>query len=250
MMLRVRECICVCALLLMAGGASVAQPHPQGARKPLRVLFIGNSFTFGNDVPGIVAALARASGERFEHESVAFPNFSLQDHWEKGEAQRAIARSKWDIVVLQQGPSALDESRAALLEYTRRFDKLIQAAGAKTALYMVWPSRARFGDFDRVAESYKLAAQEVKGILLPVGEAWREAWKLDANLALYDRDNFHASPLGSYLAALVMYKKIFARPPTRLPARLTLRSGAPEVQVAEREARVLQSAAAAANRLY
>jgi hypothetical protein len=223
---------------------------PQDQKGVLRVLFIGNSLTYANDLPAIVEALAEASGQkRFVYKSVAFPDYSLQDHWTEGHARKAIAASKWDVVVLQQGPSALEESRKLLLEYTRLFDKAIRAAGARPALYMVWPSQARFRDFDRVVESYRLAANEVKAILFPVGEAWREAWKRDATMALYSDDNFHPSPAGSYLAALVIYEKLFDRLPMGLPGRLNLRSKISDsLDLPKEQANLLQVAAAEANK--
>ena len=73
---------------------------------------------------------------------------------------------------------------------------------------MVWPSRERFGDFDGVRASYANAAKDVNGLLLPAGDAWRAAWRRDKHLALYGADNFHPSPLGSYLAALVIVHRL------------------------------------------
>jgi hypothetical protein len=223
---------------------------PQDHRGVLRVLFIGNSLTYTNDLPAIVEALAEASRQkRFVYKSVVFPDYSLEDHWTGGHARKAISSDKWDVVVLQQGPSALEESRKSLLEYTRLFDKAIRAAGARPALYMVWPSQARLRDFDRVVESYRLAAAEVKGILFPVGEAWREAWKRDATMGLYTDDRFHPSAAGSYLAALVIYEKLFDRSPIGLPGQLKLRSTSLEsLDLPKEQANLLQVAAAEVNK--
>ena len=77
----------------------------------------------------------------------------------------------------------------------------------------VWPSAARRGDFDRVAESYRGAADLIGGDLFPVGEAWRAAWARDPALPLYGPDGFHPSPLGSYLAALVIFEALTGRLP-------------------------------------
>jgi len=121
---------------------------------------------------------------------------------------RAIRRGGWSVVVLQQGPSALDESRVLLIDYTKRFAAEIERVGARPALYMVWPSRARSFDFERVSASYAAAAKAVGGVLLPAGDAWRKAWRLDAGLALYGPDDFHPSRLGSALAALVIYRRL------------------------------------------
>jgi hypothetical protein len=223
-----------------------------GQQAELRVLFIGNSLTYANDLPAIVEALAEASKQRhLVYTMMAYPDLSLEDHWARGDAQKAITTGNWDVVVLQQGPSALEESRQLLLKYTRFFDKPIRAFKARPALYMVWPSEARARDFDRVVESYRLAAADVKGMLFPVGEAWREARKLDANLALYAEDRFHPSVAGSYLAALVIYEKLFERSPIGLPASLKLRSRRlAKIELPEDTARLLQLAASQANKKF
>jgi hypothetical protein len=237
--------------LIICAAVSADDAKARQAKGELRVLFIGNSLTYSNDLPAIVEALADASKQkRFIYKSVVFPDFGLQEQWERGDARKAIAREKWDVVVLQQGPSALEESRQILLDYTRRFDKEIRASGARTALYMVWPSEARFRDFERVIESYRLAAHEVNGLLFPVGRAWREVWKRDAKMALYSGDRFHPSVAGSYLAALVIYERLFERSPIGLPANLKPRSRAIDrIELSKEQADLLQMAAAQANKI-
>ena len=179
---------------------------------PTRILFIGNSLTYANDLPAMVCAMAKAAGKTATCESVAKPDYGLEEHWNEREARRAIARG-WDVVVLQQGPSALPESRRLLIDYARRFDAEIRKTGAKTALYMVWPSRARRGDFPAVSQSYAAAAKDVNGVLLPAGDAWRAAWAMDPELPLYGPDGFHPSTMGTYLSALVIHEQIFGSPP-------------------------------------
>src|SRR6266849_10366961 len=91
------------------------------ASEAVRVLFIGNSLTTVNDVPGLVGQLAAGSDRTFQYRTVAFDGYSLEDHWNRGDARRAIAEGGWSIVVLQQGPSALPESRVLLVDYAKRF---------------------------------------------------------------------------------------------------------------------------------
>jgi hypothetical protein len=184
-----------------------------------RVLFIGNSLTEANGLPAIVETLSRQRGETpISTASVVFGGFSLEDHWNQGTAQRRIAEGGWSIVVLQQGPSSLPESQLALREWTRRFDAVIRTSGARTALYMVWPESSRRDAFDAVSRSYARAAEDVAGMLLPVGEAWRAAWRRDPGMPLYGPDGFHPTPTASYLAALVIYQQISGRSPVGLPA--------------------------------
>src|SRR4249920_1677437 len=126
--------------LLLACAFAVAAQAP--AQKPLRILFIGNSLTYTGDVPGRVAMLARAMGRSAEVDSVTGPGYGLEDHWREGKAQEAI-RKGWDVVVLQQGSSSRYPDRTLLIDYARRFAKPIREAGAKPALYMVWPTSDR-----------------------------------------------------------------------------------------------------------
>src|SRR5689334_13015481 len=186
--------LCATAVLLAALFLAPAAPVDE-----LRVLFIGNSLTAANDMPHIVEAMARAARVPMQVATVTFPNHSLDDHWARGDARRAIDSRPWTHVVLQQGPSALPESRVALIRDVERFDRVIRRRGAKTCLLTVWPSAARSADFPRVIESYALAADRVHGLLIPAGAAWREAWKLRPSLALYSEDGFHPSHAGSLL---------------------------------------------------
>jgi hypothetical protein len=198
---------------------------------PTRILFIGNSLTYSNDLPAMVCAMARSAGRQVTCESVAKPDYGLEEHWNDREARQAIAR-RWDVVVLQQGPSSLPESRRLLIDYTRRFDAEIKKAGARTALLMVWPSRTRRGDFNGVSQSYAAAAKDVDGLLLPAGDAWRAAWAEDSGLPLYGPDGFHPSAMGTYLSALVIYEQLFASSPPAAPVP----AGAQQVAAALRRA--------------
>ena len=104
---------------------------------------------------------------------------------------------------------------------------------------MVWPDKSRFAFFEAVRVNYKAAADEVGGLFLPAGEAWLKAWERDTSLALYGGDNFHPSPLGTFLAALVIYERVTdadarALPPIAIVAGDTL-------EVSEETVRLLQS---------
>ena len=205
--------------LALVAAVLLAQPTPA------RILFIGNSLTYSNDLPAVVCAMAQSAGRQVTCDSVAKPDYGLEEHWHEREARQAIGRG-WDVVVLQQGPSALPESRRLLIEYTRRFDAEIKKAGARTALLMVWPSRTRRGDFEGVRQSYAAAAKDVDAMLIPAGDAWRAAWAEDPGLQLYGTDGFHPSSTGTYLSALVIYEQLFASPP---PAASPMPAGALQI---------------------
>ena len=227
--------IIVLVLIGASAGARGAQPEE------LRVLFIGNSLTSVNDVPKLVESLTARGGVRVRTGIVAKGNFSLDDHLQDGEATKAIAGGGWAFVVMQQGPSALEESRISLRAAAKRFDTFIRRAGARPALYMVWPASARRGDFDRVRESYALAASDIRGLFIPAGEAWRAAWRRDVAIALYGDDGFHPTPQASYLAALVIAGALTGRTPLSLSMRPP---GWPADWLTPERARLLQEAAA------
>lgn len=211
-----------------------------------RVLFIGNSYTYVNDVPGLVQALAdSARGDSLAVEAVAMPDFALVEHWNEGTALREVRKGGWRWVVLQQGPSSAGVNRDTLRVWTRAFAEEIRKVGARAALFSAWPQSSRSQDFDRAIESYALAAADVQGVLLPVAAAWRAAWRRDSTLALYATDGLHASPEGSYLAALVIYGGLRGTLPVGLPNVLTSRSGT-TVRLDRARARLLQDAAAEA----
>lgn len=222
------------------GGAAAGSVGPRGGGH--RVLFVGNSLTTTNDLPGTLAAIAAAGGDTIEVATVARPNFALIDHLNGGsDAVGTIERGGWEYVVLQQGPSSLPLNRDTLVIATRLFDADVRRAGARTALFMVWPSSDRLAYFDDVRASYLLAADAVGGLFLPAGEAWRVAWASDPALPLYGDDGYHPAPLGTFLAALVMYERITGRDARDLPPRAAVDGRA--VDVPETTVRLLQRAA-------
>lgn len=228
-------------------GSSLTEPD---AQKRLRVLFVGNSLTYSNDLPSVVEAFAKASTQRvFACKTIAFPDFSLEDHWNKKDASKAIRKGEWDFVVLQQGPSASQEGRALLREYGRRFAEEIRQIGGRPAFFSVWPSASRMQDFKGVTESYTRAAEDVDGLVFPVGEAWLIAWRINPSIGLYSRDGFHPSTAGSYLAGLVIYEQLYKRSPVGLPFKLRLGSGA-TLEIPADQSVVLQHAAEEANKLF
>ena len=235
---------------LLAIDSANGQTPNRSADKDLRVLFVGNSLTYSNDLPEIVAALAKSARQKkLVFKTVAYPNFGLEDHWNKGEVQRLLAKRKWDYVILQQGPSASAEGRSSLIDYSKKFAGAIAAGGAKTGLFMVWTSADRKKDFAGVSASYNAAAKEAGAVIFPVAEAWLAAWKRDPKLALYSSDGFHPGPAGSYLAALVIYQKLYDQSPLGLSYDFRLRSGE-EFNLSKEQARILQESAVEVNRNY
>ena len=233
-------------LIAVAAVASCGSSSVEPDTDPtLRILFIGNSLTYVNDLPATVQHLGQSDPSRaVVVSSVAVGGFSLEDHWNRGDAQRAIASARWDLVVLQQGPSALPESRVNLIAYATRFAGEIRKIGARPALYMVWPGLDREAEWSAVSASYVAAAEAVDGLLLPAGEALRAVRAGTPSISLFGADGFHPSVAGTYGAALVIYARAAGVSPVGRTARAG-GSSLPPASVTALEAGAAQALAAA-----
>jgi hypothetical protein len=214
------------------------------------VLFIGNSLTEANDLPGTVAAIAKSDGYSLDAVSDAIGGTALIDHVTFGDAEAFIKQHRWDYVVMQQGPTTYQICHDTLVLALQELDTPIRAAGAQPAVFMSWPAAADSagGTFDIVRESFQTAAQAVDALFMPVGEAWRIAWASDPSLSLYGSDGFHPAPLGTFLAALVVYEQIAGRDARTLPPSVVV--AGETLSVPESTVRLLQQAAHEANERF
>src|SRR5262245_56690980 len=91
-----------------------------------RILFIGNSFTQRNDLPGLLAGLAAERGLHVEPELISVGGASLRTHWNAGKAARAIANGRYDYVVLQEQSTLPVKNTGRMAENVRLFDEAIR----------------------------------------------------------------------------------------------------------------------------
>lgn len=241
--MRIRRLVAPIVLVLLAAclpalGPSQEVPSLRGNR---RVLFVGNSLTYSNDLPGMVQTLARTAGDTaLRTASIAEPDFALEDHYYVGVVQKTLERSRWEWVVMQQGTSALPESQINLRSFTEQFAPLIRAAGAEPVLYQVWPMTSRRFDAEAAVTSYHNAAVAVSGVFAPAGDAFTDALGIDPGIGVYAGDGLHPSRRGTYVAALVILARLIDVNPESLPPTIP---GAPTDTVVVRQ---LQRAAAMA----
>lgn len=202
--------------------AQVVETLPDGPE--LHVLFLGNSLTngYGNDVPALVRAMADAGGVKLRYLTHAPGLTSLEDHWQDQCSRQTLARSRWDYVVLQQGPSTTRESQADLKQWAVTWANEIRRHNATPLLYMVQPSQDQRNGFRLVSLSYRGAAQTANAPVAPAGEAWEEAVRAAPDLALYLEDKLHATEAGAYLSALVLTQALTGVRPEQIPDRLAL----------------------------
>ena len=193
------------------------------------VLFLGNSYTYSNNLPVIIHRFANANGQTFTFDQNTPGGYTLQGHATNSLSLSKIAQGGWDYVVLQdqsQRPS-LDCTYVMqnVIPYAVYLDSLIGAANSctQTLFFQTWgrkygdgmncpsyPPVCTFsGMQNRLTTNYKWMADTAKGIVSPVGEAFRLSMQTDSNINLYTGDYSHPSLESSYLAACVFYEIIF-----------------------------------------
>src|SRR5437764_10249112 len=139
----------------------------------LNVLFIGNSFTARNDLPGLIAQLAASRGKSLRHRLISAGGASLRRHWNAGEAQAAIRQGHYDYVVLQEQSTLPVKNAKRMHENVRLFDQAIKAAGSTTVLYMTW-ARLNAPESQRaITDAYTGVGVELGATVVPVGLAWQ-----------------------------------------------------------------------------
>lgn len=197
--------------------------------KKINVLFLGNSYTYVNNLPQLVYNIALANGDTLVYDSNLIGGYSLNNHFMSAASLAKINASPWDVVVLQaqsQEPSFPPAQVAAqVFPYAMKLDSAIKQNNpcSITAYYETWgrkygdasncaaypPLCTYTGMQDRLKESYLNFTNACNGIMAPVGEAFRSSVAASPTLELYDPDQSHPSLNGSYLAAAVFYETLF-----------------------------------------
>jgi hypothetical protein len=199
----------------------------QSGRPGLRVLFVGNSFTFENDLPALVHQLAAAdarAGRIFAVDYTA-PGWSLRQAAADDGLSSLLRRVRWNVVVLQEQsriPSlSAARRRRELNPFASELVRRIRSVGAHPLLFMTWGYEngdrrgVRGDDFEsmqaRLARGYWDLGAELSAPVAPVGLAWAEALRRKPDLDLWGGDGRHPNRPGSYLAACVFYAIVSGR---------------------------------------
>lgn len=217
------------ALLCLALGLRLAA-QTELAAKPIRVLFIGNSYTYVNNLPKLVEALSETqkTGPRIQTEASLSGGKTLQWHWEHNNALEMVRRGGWDFVVLQEhstlgklfpaGAAPEINDPAAYFEYARKFDEEIRKTGAKTLLYATWARDGFPEQQRRLDDAFALNARSLGASIIPAGLAWTVTKMEYPSIRLHTPDRSHPTMAGSYLNALIFYQcitgKMIADPPS------------------------------------
>ncbi len=209
--------LCLLAILLTtdAGGQTAQPAGPASAAGKLRVLFIGNSYTYFNDLPGLVERLSAAAGRPVEARSVVEPGASLERHWSVGLALRKIQQGGWDFVVLQEASGRSLTDRKGMFGHARAFDAEIRKQGGRTILFLTWAAQAQPETQAEITRAHEELARELGAQVAPVGPAWQKVVQRNPNMELYLPDGSHPSLAGSYLGACVFLAVFYGERPAK-----------------------------------
>ncbi len=191
------------------------------AQQTLRVLFIGNSYSFG--LPEAFAKIATDHGKSVKTGHSTFGGWTLAQHAGHQGTLQKIRSGGWDIVVIQEQsliPAQPSRKRsAAMFEPLRFLANEARSHGAIPLLYQTWGRRdgnAQLKDDTfpkmtaRVRDSYQAAAIHAGGVLIaPVGDAWEQEMNAGRGAQLFIEDGSHPSARGVILTAETFYRTVF-----------------------------------------
>jgi hypothetical protein len=205
------------------------------AQDTTRVLFIGNSHTYTNDLPLLFANLSESGGRPVITDSSTPGGYTLEQHTTNPTTIDKITLGIWDYVVLQENSMypAIEYTRYnSMYPASRYLDSLIIENDGNTAFFLTWGWRYGgqfdidghespvFEDYfemqDTLTSAYTEIAAELDAVLVPAGVAWATAVTWDPELVLWAPDNYHPALNGSYLAACVFYATFFDSSPVGL----------------------------------
>jgi hypothetical protein len=169
---------------------------------PQRVLFIGNSFTSRNDVPGLVVHMAKQRGMELYTELVSKGGASLKQHWNSGAM---FLDDHFDCIVLQEQSTLPGKNAARFHANVRLFAGADH--GAELVLYSTWARADEPAKQRVITDAYAQIAEEVGARVAPVGTAFEAL--LGAGVKLHASDKSHANLEGSYVAACVLFATLF-----------------------------------------
>jgi len=186
-----------------------------------RVLFIGNSYTSVNVLPGMVAALAKAGGHPIQTGMAAPGGWTLAEHLNSTQTLDLLQSSKWNFVVLKeqsQIPAGEQSRSQEMYPAVRALVQKIRQTGAQPIFFLTWAHKDGWPEYGlpdyesmqlQINQGYMTIANELKAPVAPVGYAWLTTWLQDPRMDLWQADGSHPTEKGTYLAACGFYAVIF-----------------------------------------
>lgn len=202
------------------------------------VLFIGNSYTFYNDMPVLVKEIAHSFNRNLHVDTVVNGGKNIKFHANQPKTFEKIESRKWDYVVIQGHSDEFSQPDSVIrkntLPYLEKLQKSILAnyPCTKIVLYMTWGYKNGNGRWDKIStyetmqamieKQYLRTADFLSTSVSPVGIVWQNIRTNRKTINLYDPDLHHPSLSGSYLSACTFYTTIFGVSPVNSNVQIAL----------------------------
>lgn len=191
----------------------------QQKKDTLNILFVGNSYTYFENMPQIVSLISDSAKTKLVTKKSVVGGAKLSEHWlgKKGlKTQELIKSGNFDIVVLQEHSMGSIKEPDSLFKYSKLLCNLIKENGAKPYLYMTW-AREKVPQYQEVINTvYTEVAAQNDAVLVPVGKAWKLAMELRPTIKLFDDDGTHPNKYGAFLTACTFIGTILNEVPENL----------------------------------
>ena len=179
-------------------------------KRKIRILFIGNSLTYVNDLPEVVRRLFEGVGIEADCFMLAVGGKCMDYHARQAETAYNIRYGHYDYIVLQGKATGFDPD--PFYENGKIiFDKFISGTGAKPVMYVAWSLRGEAEKQPSMTAAYTKLAGYTGGLVAPAGEAWQKALRLRPAPEIYKEDGNHPTRAGTYLCSLCIFYAITGR---------------------------------------
>ena len=186
----------------------------------MKVLFIGNSHTYFNDMPYQFAELMRAAGTQAEVTMISRGGQNIKGHIANEQTRFNILYGNYDYVILQEVTSDFPDAKT----YTEDVSVILdwcKEAGVPLGLYMNFESPNDTPPLEYLRSGVLAASEALSLPVARVGEAFAKAREKMPQLYLYHTDHHHANAVGSYLIALTILHGIFGIDTIGLPSSVS-----------------------------
>lgn len=175
----------------------------------MKLLFIGNSHTYYNSMPETVKKLLEATNQKAHVSMLTQGGKNLVYHTSVPDVSFNIRAGEYDAVIAQDCASGFEagafrEGAKALKEFTDR-------AGSKFFLFMPWARRDTRQAQRPMTDAYHSFCRSEGCLFAPVGEVFTRILMHERAELLYREDGNHATPVGSYVAAVTIFYTITGR---------------------------------------